>query len=66
MIEKLSRRYELSEKVTSEILRIVNDEAQTGLFPFEDEKYSVNLRIRPTEFDIHFCRSVVMVNVDLH
>ena len=62
VIERLSKRYGLSEDFQSEILPIIDDPAQTGDFSFghEDEKYCINVKMRETDFDIHlhFCQII--------
>ena len=66
VIERLSKRYELSEDVTSQILFVINDSTQTGDFSFghEDEKYFVNLKIRETDFDIHLRSCQIIEEID--
>ena len=66
VIERLSKRYGLSEDVQTEILLIIDDPAQTGEFSFggEDEKYSVNVRMRETDFDIHLHSCQIIEDID--
>ena len=65
-IEELSKRYELSENFTSKILLIMDDPNQTGDFYFdhEDEKYSINIKIRESDLDIHLRCCQIMENID--
>ena len=63
-IEELSKRYKLSEYFTSQILLIMDDPNQTGDFPFEDEKYSIKIRIRESDLDIHLRCRQIMENID--
>ena len=64
MIERLSKRYDLSDSATSQILRFLEDEAQTGELSLEDEKYFVNVEIRGPEFDIKLSRSESLIDID--
>ncbi len=64
VIKRLSTRYELSEKLTSQILRFMDDEAETGELSCEDEKYCVNVKIRETDFDIYLFSSQITVDID--
>ena len=64
MIKRLSKRYELSEHVTSQLVHIMNHPTQTGDFNHEDDKYCVNVRIRETDFDIHLCFREVKETID--
>ena len=51
VIEKLSKRYELPEYVTSKIL-LATDDDEMGISSFEDEKFYVEIRIREAEFNL--------------
>jgi hypothetical protein len=63
MIERLSKRFGLSEKFQSQILAIIDDPTRTGEFPFgdKDDEYFGNLIIRETDFDIqlHSCNQII-------
>ena len=62
MIERLSKRYQLSDDVTSQILRAADDKGETGNFCFEDEKYSVEVKIRENDIDICLFCSLIMTD----
>ena len=52
MVERLANRYELSENLTSQMLQMMNDEVQCGEYSMEDDRYSVVVVKRETDFDI--------------
>ena len=52
MVERLANRYQLSEHLMSQMLQMMNDEVQYGEHTMKDDRYSVVVVKRETDFDV--------------
>ena len=59
MVDRLSTRYDLSEYITSQMLRIMDNDVQCGEYSLKDDKYSVLVVKRETDFDVKLIRASI-------
>ena len=59
MVERLSKRYGLSESVTSQMLQIHEDHVRCGEHFLKDDVYAVTVVKRETDFDLKLFRASI-------